>query len=81
MILGIGSDLIEITRIEKTLERFGERFTRRVFTEIERAKARLDQEALASINVMASLTVAIFSAASSGISTPDSDLTMSARVL
>ena len=39
MILGIGSDLIDITRVEKTLERFGERFTRRIFTEIERAKS------------------------------------------
>ena len=39
MILGIGSDLIDIRRIERTLERFGERFTRRVFTEAERAKA------------------------------------------
>ena len=39
MILGIGSDLIDITRVEKTLERFGERFTMRVFTEIERAKS------------------------------------------
>ncbi|MEM9223437.1 MAG: holo-ACP synthase [Pseudomonadota bacterium] len=39
MIVGIGSDLIDIRRIEKTLERFGERFTHRVFTEIERAKA------------------------------------------
>ncbi len=39
MILGIGSDLIDITRVEKTLERFGERFTKRIFTEIERAKS------------------------------------------
>ena len=39
MILGIGSDLIDITRVEMTLERFGERFTRRIFTEIERAKS------------------------------------------
>lgn len=39
MILGIGSDLIDIRRIEKTLERFGERFTTRVFTEGERQKA------------------------------------------
>ncbi len=39
MIIGIGSDLIDIRRIERTLERFGERFTRRVFTETERAKA------------------------------------------
>jgi holo-[acyl-carrier protein] synthase len=39
MIIGLGSDLIDISRIEKTLERFGERFTLRVFTDIERAKA------------------------------------------
>lgn len=39
MIVGIGSDLIDIRRIERTLERFGERFTARVFTEIERAKS------------------------------------------
>jgi len=38
MILGLGSDIIDIRRIERTLERFGERFTRRVFTEVERAK-------------------------------------------
>jgi holo-[acyl-carrier protein] synthase len=39
MILGIGSDLCDIRRIEKTLERHGERFTERVFTEAERRKA------------------------------------------
>lgn len=39
MIVGIGNDLIDIRRIEKTLERHGERFTTRVFTEIERAKS------------------------------------------
>jgi holo-[acyl-carrier protein] synthase len=39
VIVGIGSDVIDIRRIEKTLERFGERFTARVFTEVERAKA------------------------------------------
>lgn len=39
MILGIGADLIDIRRIERTLERFGDRFTHRVFTEGERAKA------------------------------------------
>src|SRR3546814_16650235 len=35
----LGSDLIDIRRIEKTLERFGDRFTERVFTEIERQKS------------------------------------------
>jgi holo-[acyl-carrier protein] synthase len=39
MILGIGSDLCNIGRIEKSLERFGDRFLNRVFTEVERAKA------------------------------------------
>ncbi len=39
MIIGIGSDLIDIRRVEKTLERFGRRFTDRVFTEAEIAKA------------------------------------------
>jgi len=39
MILGIGSDLIDIRRVEKVVERHGERFISRIFTEIERAKA------------------------------------------
>jgi holo-[acyl-carrier protein] synthase len=39
MIIGIGSDLIDIRRIEKTLQRFGERFVNRVFTEEERARS------------------------------------------
>src|SRR4029077_8486207 len=39
MILGIGSDIIDIRRIERTLERFGERFVERVFTETERRKS------------------------------------------
>lgn len=39
MILGVGNDLIDIRRIEKTLERYGERFVARVFTEVERRKS------------------------------------------
>jgi holo-[acyl-carrier protein] synthase len=39
MILGIGSDLCDIDRIQKSLDRFGERFTHRVFTPGERAKS------------------------------------------
>jgi holo-[acyl-carrier protein] synthase len=38
VILGIGTDLCDIRRIESSLERFGERFTHRVFTDGERAK-------------------------------------------
>ena len=39
MIIGIGSDLIDIRRIEKTLQRFGDRFTNRCYTEVERQKS------------------------------------------
>lgn len=39
MILGVGSDLTDIRRVADTLERFGERFTERVFTETERARS------------------------------------------
>ena len=39
MIIGLGSDLCNIERIANSLERFGERFTNRVFTDVERAKA------------------------------------------
>lgn len=39
MIIGMGSDLCSIERIGNSLERFGERFEARVFTEVERAKA------------------------------------------
>ncbi|MBW4973463.1 holo-ACP synthase [Roseovarius mucosus] len=39
MILGIGTDLANIERIARTLERFGDRFRNRVFTEVEQAKA------------------------------------------
>ncbi|HZP74689.1 MAG TPA: holo-ACP synthase [Pseudolabrys sp.] len=39
MIIGIGSDLIDVRRIERTIERHGDRFLQRVFTPLERAKA------------------------------------------
>lgn len=39
MILGIGSDLIDIRRIERTLERHGDRFVARIYTETEKGKA------------------------------------------
>lgn len=39
MILGIGTDLANIERISATLERFGDRFRNRVFTEVEQSKA------------------------------------------
>lgn len=39
MIIGIGTDLVDIRRIERTLERFAGRFVNRVFTEVERARS------------------------------------------
>ncbi len=39
MIIGLGSDLCNIERITKSLERFGDRFINRVFTDVERARA------------------------------------------
>jgi len=39
MIIGIGSDLIDIRRIERSLARFGDRFTHRIFTEGERTRS------------------------------------------
>ncbi len=47
MIIGLGNDIIDIRRIEKTLARHGTRFTGRVFTEIERKKSdrRAEREA------------------------------------
>ena len=48
MIIGIGTDLIDIRRVEKTLERFGERFVKRVFTDIERQRSDKRHERAAS---------------------------------
>ena len=48
MILGIGSDLCDIRRIEETLERFGERFLARCFTEVERERSERRSERAAS---------------------------------
>ncbi|RIV85289.1 holo-ACP synthase [Aurantiacibacter xanthus] len=39
MIIGLGSDLCNIERIQNSLDRYGERFTNRVFTDVENAKA------------------------------------------
>jgi len=48
VILGIGSDLCDIRRIEETLERFGERFLARCFTEVERERSERRSERAAS---------------------------------
>ena len=48
MIVGIGSDLCDIHRIEQTLDKFGERFVARCFTDIERRKSERRKERAAS---------------------------------
>jgi holo-[acyl-carrier protein] synthase len=48
MIVGLGSDLSDIRRVEKSLERFGERFTNRVFTDVERARSERKTDRAAS---------------------------------
>jgi holo-[acyl-carrier protein] synthase len=48
LIVGIGSDLTDIRRIEKTLTRFGERFVARVFTEVESTRSERKQDRAAS---------------------------------
>jgi holo-[acyl-carrier protein] synthase len=48
MIVGIGSDLSDIRRIQASLDRFGDRFRNRVFTELERTRSERKADAAAS---------------------------------
>jgi holo-[acyl-carrier protein] synthase len=48
MIVGIGSDLLDIRRLERTLSRHADRFIERVFTEIEQARAESRKDRVAS---------------------------------
>jgi holo-[acyl-carrier protein] synthase len=48
MIIGIGNDTLDIRRMEKVLERHGERFTHRIFTDIEVAKSERRRQRAAS---------------------------------
>ena len=48
MIIGLGSDLSDIRRIENSLTRFGERFVQRVFTDVERARSERKKDRAAS---------------------------------
>ena len=48
MILGIGNDIVDVRRVEKTLEKFGDRFLDRIFTDIEKAKSDKRAERAAS---------------------------------
>ena len=48
MILGLGSDLSDIRRIQNSLDRFGDRFKERIFTELERTRSERKADAAAS---------------------------------
>ena len=48
MILGLGSDLCDIRRIQNSLDRFGARFTERLFTEVEKARSERKNDRAAS---------------------------------
>ncbi len=48
MIIGIGSDLLDIRRLERTLSRHAERFIERVFTDVERQRAESRKDRIAS---------------------------------
>lgn len=68
MIIGLGSDLIDIRRIEKTLERHGRRFTDRVFTDIEQKKSDRRRERAASYAKRFAAKEAMSKALGTGIS-------------
>ena len=48
MIIGLGNDLIDIRRIEKTLEQYGDRFIQRLFTDVEQRKSERRRNRAAS---------------------------------
>jgi holo-[acyl-carrier protein] synthase len=48
MIVGIGSDLADIRRVQRVLERFGPRFVERIFTDVEKARAERKGDPAAS---------------------------------
>jgi holo-[acyl-carrier protein] synthase len=68
MILGIGSDLVDIRRIEKSLARHGERFLSRVFTDVERARSERRAGRVASYAKRFAAKEACSKALGSGIS-------------
>lgn len=68
MIIGIGSDLIDIRRIEKSLERHGERFVARIYTDIEQARSERRRGRAASYAKRFAAKEACSKALGSGIS-------------
>jgi holo-[acyl-carrier protein] synthase len=68
MIVGIGSDLIDIRRIEKSLERYGERFIKRIYTDIEQARSEGRRARVASYAKRFAAKEACAKALGSGIS-------------
>mgnify|MGYP000379070819 CR=1 FL=1 len=70
MIIGIGSDLTDIRRVEHSLERFGERFVKRCFTDIEQAKSERRKNRAASYAKRFAAKEAFLKAAGTGLREP-----------
>ena len=70
MIIGIGSDLIDIRRIQDTFDRYGERFVRRIFTDVERAKAEKRKEKVATYAKRFAAKEAFGKALGTGVAAP-----------
>ncbi len=70
MIVGLGNDLCEIVRVERTLARYGERFTQRCFTEVERRKSDVRKQRAASYAKRFAAKEALGKALGSGIRAP-----------
>ena len=68
MVLGLGTDLIEIDRVEQTLERFGERFMQKIFTEDEIAYCQQKKQAAESFAARFAAKEATAKALGTGIS-------------
>ena len=68
MIIGLGSDLIDIRRIEKTLDNYGDRFINRVYTDVERKKSERRRERAASYAKRFAAKEAMSKALGTGIS-------------
>ena len=70
MIIGLGSDLIDIRRVDKSIERFGERFLSRIFTAVEREKSDKRSQRAASYAKRFAAKEAFSKAIGTGIHAP-----------
>ena len=72
MIYGVGTDLVEISRVERVLQRFGERFARRILCEAELKRFRTHRQPVAYLAKRFAAKEAFTKALGTGIRTPAS---------